>query len=51
MRFGKITEGFALLPSIDINWYTWKGKRHYYVQFVWLFWALTTLKKFEWDLD
>ena len=42
-NYGKIIEGFALLPSISINWMktSLKEKRCYNVQFAWLFWFFT----------
>lgn len=49
MNFGRISEGFVFTPSINLNWYTWKTKKHYYIQCAWLFWYFTTLNlsKFE----
>lgn len=49
MRIGIINEGFALLPHVNINWYHYENKRHYYVQCAWLFWYLSTLGKFAWE--
>lgn len=49
MTHGKISEGFELLPSIGLTWYTYKNKTHYYVCLRWLFWYITTLKKFKWE--
>lgn len=45
MKFGKIIEGFALLPSVDINWLWFAGKRHYSLQFAWLWWYFSTFKE------
>lgn len=49
MKIEKITEGFEFLPTISLNWYWWKDKKHYYLTISWLFWYFTTLKKFEWE--
>lgn len=49
MKIERIVEGFAFLPSIGLNWCTWKEKRHYYLTFQWLFWTYSTLKKFPWE--
>lgn len=49
MKIQRIDEGFAFLPSISLNWCTWKGKRYYYVSFAWLFWITDTLKRFPWE--
>lgn len=49
MRIMRIIECFSVIPGIDICWYTWKNKRHYYVTFHWLFWYLSSLKEFEWN--
>lgn len=45
----KIAEGFSLLPGIEIGWYVWKQKRHYYVTFHWLVWYCSSLKEFAWE--
>ena len=45
----KIMEGCSLLPGIDICWYTWKNKRHFYVTLHWLFWYWSSLKEFAWE--
>lgn len=49
MTTGKIGEGFNLLPSISINWYSFKGEKHYYLFLSWLFWYVSTLDKFKWE--
>ena len=49
MKVERIFEGFVFLPSINLNWYTWRGERHFYLSFAWLFWHLNTLKKFQWE--
>lgn len=47
----KIFEGISLLPGIEIRWYQWKNKRHYYIVFHWLFWYWSSLKDFEWNKE
>lgn len=49
MKYGKINEGFSFIPTINLGWITWKGKRIYFLQFMWLFWYITTLRKFPWE--
>lgn len=49
MKAGKMSEGFEILPSIGISWYTYNGKTYYYVTFRWLLWYFTTLNKFKWE--
>lgn len=38
--FGKILDGFSILPSINVNWAEMNG-RYYDVQFAWLWWYFT----------
>ena len=45
MTFGKIVEGFAFLPSLNLNWLVYKGRRFYHVQFAWLFWYVSIFGK------
>ncbi len=40
LRFGKITEGFTIIPSITIYWMT-LDRRYYDVKFAWLKWFFT----------
>ncbi len=49
MKIERIDYGFAILPSIGLNWIPWKDKTYYYVHFAWLFWCFNTLKKYPWD--
>lgn len=49
MQCGRIVEGVSFLPTCSLNWYTYKGKKHYYVTIGWLFWYATTLKDFAWE--
>jgi hypothetical protein len=49
MKIERIDEGFAILPSISLNWVTWHGERHYYLIFAWLFWLKNTLRKYPWE--
>lgn len=49
MEAGRVIEGFEFLPSISLGWYYWNNRRHYYLSAAWLFWYITTLKKFEWN--
>lgn len=51
MRFGRLVESFDFLPTINLGWYVWKGKRHFYWGVSWLFWYATTLDEFEWEKD
>lgn len=39
--FGRIIEGFVILPSFNVNWLTHENKQHYELQFSWLFWYVT----------
>lgn len=51
MRYGRLIESFNLLPTINIGWYRYKGKRHYYFGASWLFWYISTLDNFEWEKE
>lgn len=46
---GRMLESFAILPSVGINWYTYRNKKHFYITVQWLFWYVTSLKKFKWE--
>ena len=49
ITFGRIIEGFCILPSIDLTWATLNVKdklsgnyaTYYDMRFVWLFWYFT----------
>lgn len=41
VKFGRIIEGFSLLPCININWIRVENKTYHDVQFAWLFWYIT----------
>lgn len=49
MSYGWITEGFSILPSLNINWMhisesydSKKIKKIYDIQFAWLWWYVST---------
>ena len=49
MSYGWIVEGFAILPSLNINWIhvkesrdSKKMKKIYDIQFAWLWWYIST---------
>lgn len=40
IKFGKIIEGFSILPSINVNWMRTDKKTYYDLQFTWMFWYI-----------
>lgn len=51
MKLLESFESFNLLPGINICWYKWKNKTHYYIVFSWLFWYWSSLKDFAWEKE
>lgn len=39
--YGRIVEGFAFIPSINLSWATLENKKYYNIQFAWLYWYFT----------
>ena len=40
ITYGKIIEGFSIIPNVNLLWITLKEGRYYDVQFSWLRWYL-----------
>ena len=38
---GWITEGFCILPSLSLNWLTFREKKYYSLQFAWFWWYIS----------
>ena len=41
ITYGKIIEGFSIIPNVNLLWITLKEGRYYDVQFSWLRWYFT----------
>lgn len=47
IKIGKLTECFAILPTLNLNWFKTSKGTIYYLQLGWIFWYIDiTMNKF-----